>query len=117
MGERIIRDGPYFEQFSIGKELEHPRTVTVHGDEFYHLVKTLGFNDQPIHYNYYYARSQGYMNIILPGPIVFALVFTLTRQEISWNGINLGAEHIRHNLPVYPGDTLRAHSVVLNVKE
>lgn len=116
MSERV-KERLCFEQFSPGQQLEHSRTITLHGDEFYQLVRMLGFSDQQIHTNEFYARSWGFRREILPRPIVFALVFQLTRAEISWNGINLGAEHLRHNLPVYPGDTLGAYSTVLNVKE
>ncbi len=116
MSERV-KERLCFEQFSPGQQLEHFRTITLHGDEFYQLVKTLGFSDQQIHTNEFYARSLGFRREILPGPIVFALVFQLTRAEISWNGINLGAAYVKHNLPVYPGDTLSAVSKVVRVGE
>lgn len=105
----------YFNQFSPDQGVRHPRSVGVTREEFVRLVEVLKFSDQPIHVDAEYAKEQGFNDIILPGPIVYALVFQLTRRELSWYGINLGTDNMRHLLPVYPGDILHASSTVTRV--
>lgn len=75
--------GPYFEDFHPDELLIHPERIKVTRELFTQLVKLMGFQDQEIHVNPEYAIAQGYRDIILLGPIVYTLVFQLTRQQIS----------------------------------
>lgn len=104
--------GPYFEDFNLGEILEHDGEVKLDRQLFAKLVEDNGFDDQAIHIDKSHAISEGYNDIILPGPIVYTLVFRLSRRDVSWIGINVGTDSIKHLKPVYPGDTLRAFSEV-----
>ena len=113
--ERV--SGPYFGEFAPEQEIVHPRSIEVTRKLFTELVDKLCFADQRIHVDQAYARSQGYADVILPGPIVYTLVFQLTRREISWSGLNSQTEMLRHPSAVYPEDTLFAKSVILGIGE
>lgn len=112
-----VERGPFFEDFHEGQLIDHPGEINLNKDTFDRLVKQLGFDDQLIHVDPDYAKSQGFEDIILPGPIVYALVFRLSRRDVSWSGINRQTEKMKHHEPVYPGDILTANSEVISVGE
>lgn len=109
--------GPYYEDFRLGEVLEHQGEFTLTPDIFGQLVTLNGFDDQAIHVDRDHAISQGYRDIILPGPIVYTVVFRLTRRDVSWVGINVKTESMVHKAAVYPNDTLRARSTVEGLDE
>jgi len=104
--------GHYFEDFRLGEILEHEGEARLERDLFVKLVEENGFADQAIHADREYAISQGYRDIILPGPIVYTIVFRLTRRDVSWIEINVGTDGMKHREAVYPEDTLKAVSEV-----
>lgn len=110
MTERV---GPFFEDFLVGQEIVHAGEEEVSRERFNELVKCLGYDDQPIHFDPEDAKSKGFRDVILPGPIVYNLVFRLTRRDVSWDIINLGTDALKHLKPVYPEDILRARSTVI----
>jgi len=107
----------YFEDFNVGETLDHEREVLLTKDLFTRLVEVNGFADQAIHVDKDYAISQGYRDIILPGPIIYLVVFGLTRRDVSWIGLNVGTDNMKHKAAVYPDDTLKAKSTVTDLSE
>ncbi|MBI4091789.1 MAG: hypothetical protein HY427_01095 [Candidatus Levybacteria bacterium] len=107
----------YFEDFTLGEFLEHEGQVKLERNLFIKLVLENGFADQTIHVDRDYAISQGYKDIILPGPIVYTIIFRLTRRDVSWIGLNVGTDKMKHTAAVYPEDTLRAKSSVSELSE
>ena len=103
---RQIERGPFFEDFQPEQVLGHPSEIQLTRDIFQELVRRLEFDDQLIHVDPEYARAEGYRDIILPGPIVYALVFRLSRRQVSWSGLNVRTDSMVHKYPVYPDDTL-----------
>ncbi|MEK7501914.1 MAG: MaoC/PaaZ C-terminal domain-containing protein [Patescibacteria group bacterium] len=114
---RQIERGPFFEDFQPEQVLGHPSEIQLTRDIFQELVRRLEFDDQLIHVDPEYARAEGYRDIILPGPIVYALVFRLSRRQVSWSGLNVRTDSMVHKYPVYPDDTLRANSRVVSIGE
>jgi len=111
----MVERAGYFEDFTVGETLKHEGEVLLTRDLFTRLVDVNGFADQAIHIDRDYAISQGYRDIILPGPIIYLIVFRLTRREVSWIGLNVGTDNMKHKAPVYPCDTLKAKSTVTDL--
>lgn len=109
--------GNFFEDFVLGQQLPHspPRTVTT-GDVA--LYTALFGSRFAISSSDPFARSLGLPAAPLDSMLVFHLVFGRTVAEVSRNAIaNLGYAGVRFGVPVYPGDTLQADSVVLGLKQ
>jgi len=109
--------GNFFEDFQPGQELVHatPRTVTA-GDVALHTAlygSRFAMNSSAA-----FARACGLREAPLDDLAVFHIVFGKTVADVSLNAVaNLGYADVRFGAPVWPGDTLRAKSTVLGVKE
>ena len=109
--------GNYFEDLTTGLELEHavPRTVT-EGDAALYIALTA--DRYPLHCDAEFARSLGFRREVVNDLLVFHTVFGKSVPDISLNAIaNLGYADVRFGAPVYPGDTIRAHTTVLGRRE
>jgi len=111
------RSGNFFEDFRLGQRLEHPvpRTATA-GDAALHLALT--GSRFPVPCADTAARALGLKAAPLDDWLAFHLVFGRTVADISLNALaNLGYAEGRFGEPVYPGDTLRAVSEVIGLRE
>jgi 2-methylfumaryl-CoA hydratase len=109
--------GNFFEDFRTGQVIQHatPRTIT-EGDASVYTALT--GDRRPIHCSAELARSLGYVRERLHDLLVFHMVFGKTVADISLNAVaNLGYADVRFLRAVYPGDTLRAVSEVLGLRE
>jgi 2-methylfumaryl-CoA hydratase len=109
--------GNYFEDFRLGQVLQHatPRTLT-DGDSALYVALTGSryalFSAEP------FANNCGLPMGPLDPLLVFHTVFGKTVPDISLNAVaNLGYADGRFLLPVQAGDTLRAESEVIGLKE
>jgi 2-methylfumaryl-CoA hydratase len=109
--------GNFFEDFQVGDELIHatPRTVTEADAAMY-----VGLNGS--RYAMYsadtFAQDCGLECAPIDPLLAFHIVFGKTVPDISLNAVaNLGYADGRFLRPVYPGDTLRAVSEVIGLKE
>lgn len=109
--------GNFFEDFSVGQRFGHaiPRTITT-GDTALYLALT-GMR-QPVHCSEPLARALGHPACPVDDLLVFHVAFGKTVPDISYNAIaNLGYADVQFREPVYVGDTLRAQSEVIGLKE
>jgi len=109
--------GNFFEDFHIGQVLNHatPRTVTEGDVALYTALYGSRFAVQS---SDAFARAIGYERNPVDDLLVFHIVFGKTVPDISLNAVaNLGYADCRFLRPVYPGDTLRARSEVIGLKE
>lgn len=109
--------GNYFEDFSIGQVLQHPipRTLT-EGDAALYIALT--GDRYPLHCDAEFARRLGYSRETINDLLVFHTVFGKSVGDVSLNAVaNLGYAEVRFLAPVYPGDTLRADSTIIGLKE
>lgn len=116
MNEKVRR-GNFFEDFQLGQEIAHatPRTLG-EGDAALYLA--LYGSRFPLHCSDDFARKLGYRRAPLDDWLVFHMVFGRTVADISWNAVsNLGYADGRLGVPVYPGDTIRATSRVIGLRE
>jgi 2-methylfumaryl-CoA hydratase len=111
------RAGNFFEDFRVGQEIRHatPRTIG-EGDAALYLALTgsrfLQHGSDP------FARANGLPRAPVEDLLAFHVVFGKTVPDVSLNAVaNLGYADGRFLAPVYPGDTLRARSAVIGLKE
>ncbi len=107
----------YFEDFAPGQVIDHavPRTVSGGERALYHALyparHALTSSDE-------FARACGLPAAPLDELAAFHLVFGKTVPDISLNAVaNLGYAEGRWLRPVLPGDTLRARSEVIGVRQ
>ena len=109
--------GRYLDQFEPGEQIEHwpGRTVTEADDLMFCM---LTMNHHPLHTNLEYAEGTQFGRRVVSGPFVYSLVFGMTVPVVSGKAIaNLATTDLRHTGPVFHGDTLTAHTEVLEVRE
>ncbi len=109
--------GRFFEDYRLGEVIAHavPRTVSGGERALYHALyparHALYSSDE-------FARACGLAASPMDDLIAFHTVFGKTVPDVSLNAVaNLGYAEGRWLLPVYPGDTLRAESTVIGLKE
>jgi len=109
--------GRFFEDYSIGQVIEHavPRTVSGGERALYHSL-------YPARHALYssdaFAQDCGLPASPIDDLAAFHVVFGKTVPDVSLNAVaNLGYAEGRWLKPVYPGDTLRAASEVIGLKQ
>lgn len=109
--------GRFFEDYALGEVIRHAVPRTLGGGEraLYHaLYPARG----AVYSSDEFARSVGLRASPLDDLIAFHTVFGKTVPDISLNAVaNLGYAEGRWLKPVWPGDTLRAESEVIGLKE
>lgn len=109
--------GKYLEEFSKGQVIKHATTKTIL-DCDNNLFTLLTMNHHPVHLNKEYCKKQQHGQILVVGTYVFSLVVGFSVPDISGKAIaNLDYEFIKHNAPVFIGDTLCAETEILEVRE
>ncbi len=109
--------GNFFEDFHVGQKLVHatPRTLTVGDQALYTALYGSRFVLQS---SDAFAQSVGLPRAPLDDLLVFHTVFGKTVPDVSLNAVaNLGYAEGKFLKPVYPGETLSAHSEVIGLKE
>jgi acyl dehydratase len=105
--------GTYYEDHEPGRRFVHHwgRTLTQH-DVIDFATMTSQYN--PLHFNVEYARSKGHPDVVAPGLLVYNVVLGLSVEDLSEaGGPFLSLTGVTFLMPVYPGDTLTAESVVI----
>ena len=109
--------GRFFEDYRLGEVITHavPRTLSGGERAVYHALYpargALYSSDE-------FARACGLPQSPMDDLIAFHTVFGKTVPDISLNAVaNLGYAEGRWLAPVWPGDTLRAESWVIGLKE
>jgi 2-methylfumaryl-CoA hydratase len=113
----MSRSGNFFEDFRVGQTFRHatPRTIT--GGDVALYIGLTG-SRVPLHCATPFARRLGYRGQTVDDLLVFNIAFGKTVPEISLNAVaNLGYADARFIEPVYPGDTLRAVSSVIGLRQ
>lgn len=110
--------GRYFDEWAVGERLVHDlrRTVT-ETDNL--LFSTMTHNPQPLHLDAEAARASEFGQILVNGTFTFALMIGLSVGDTTMGTLvaNLGYDKLVMPAPVFIGDTLRAESEVVELKE
>ncbi|MEM6410785.1 MAG: MaoC family dehydratase [Pseudomonadota bacterium] len=109
--------GNYFEDFHVGMEIIHATPLTVSEGDI-SLYRALTGSRHAIFSSVPFATTNGFDRMPLDPLLAFHVVFGKTVPDISLNAVaNLGYAEGRFPIGVYPGDTLRAVSNVIGVKQ
>ena len=110
--------GRFFDAWHIGDRIEHEirRTVT-ETDNL--LFSTMTHNPQPLHLDVEAARESEFGQILVNGTFTFALMVGLSVGDTTLGTLvaNLGYDRLVMPKPVFIGDTVRATSEVIGLKE
>ena len=110
--------GRVFDEWSIGDLIAHEirRTVT-ETDNL--LFTTMTHNPQPLHLDLEAAKASEFGQILINGTFTFALMVGLSVGDTTLGTLvaNLGYDKLVMPKPVFIGDTLRATSEVIALKE
>jgi acyl dehydratase len=119
VGENRYREtfGRYYEEFQVGDVYEHRpgRTVTQNENIWFTL---LTMNTHPMHFDEEYAKASEFGKCIVCSPFTVALMVGMSVSDVSQKAIaNLGWGDIKLTHPLFAGDTLYAHSEVLQKRD
>ena len=110
--------GKYFDEWAVGDTLAHEirRTVT-ETDNLLFTVMT--HNPQPLHLDIEAAKTSEFGQILVNGTFTFSLMVGLSFGDTTLGTLvaNLGYDKLVMPKPVFIGDTLRAESEVVGLKE
>jgi acyl dehydratase len=110
--------GKFFDEWTIGDTLTHDirRTVT-ETDNL--LFTTMTHNPQPLHIDVEAAKASEFGQILVNGTFTFSLMVGLSVGDTTLGTLvaNLGYDKLVMPKPVFIGDTLRATSEVIALKE
>ena len=108
----------YYDQSQVGDRITHAlrRTVT-ETDNL--LFSTMTHNPQPLHIDAEAAKASEFGQILVNGTFTFSLMVGLSVGDTTLGTLvaNLGYDKLVMPKPVFLGDTLRATSEVIGLKE
>lgn len=110
--------GRYLEDWTAGDRIIHEirRTVT-ETDNL--LFSVMTHNPQPLHLDVEAARASEFGQILVNGTFTFALMIGLSVGDTTLGTLvaNLGYDKLSMPKPVFIGDTMRAETEVVEVRE
>ena len=110
--------GKHFDEWTVGETIEHPlrRTVT-ETDNL--LWSTMTHNPQPLHIDAEAAKASEFGRILVNGTFTFSLMVGLSVGDTTLGVLvaNLGYDKLVMPKPVFLGDTLRAETEVVELRE
>lgn len=110
--------GRHYDEWAVGDRVEHPirRTVT-ETDNL--LFSTMTHNPQPLHLDAEAARASEFGQILVNGTFTFALMVGLSVGDTTLGTLvaNLGYDKLVMPHPVFIGDTLRASTEVVELRD
>lgn len=110
--------GLFFEQFNVGQVFEHEirRTVT---DMDNILFSSLTYNPAAIHIDHAYAATTEFGKPLMNSIFTLGLVIGLSVQDTTLGTTiaNLGMTDTTFPKPVFAGDTIRARTTVVELRD
>jgi acyl dehydratase len=110
--------GLYFDEFSVGQIIDHPirRTVTETDNV---LFTTMTHNPAALHLDAEYMKGTEFGRPIVNSCLTLSLMVGISVNETTHLTAvaNLGWDEVRFPKPVFPGDTLRIQTEVLELRE
>jgi acyl dehydratase len=110
--------GLQYEEFYVGQEFQHPWTRTVTEMDNV-LFTTLTMNVQPLHLDAEFAAKTEFGKPLVNSIFTLGLIVGISVNDttIGTTVGNLGFTDVRFPKPVFAGDTLRARTKILSVRE
>lgn len=108
--------GRVLEDFQEGDVFVHPRGLTI-TSAFALEFATTFHEANPLYLNREFAKAHGFRDLLVSPLLTMNVALSLGVQNDSEKAIaNLGYYNVKFCAPVYPDDTLRAYTKVLQVK-
>jgi len=110
--------GRFYDEWTLGDRIRHqPHRTVTETDNL--LISTLTHNPQPLHLDAEYAATTEFGRIVVNGTFTFALMVGLSVSDTTLGTLvaNLGYDKVRMPAPVFIGDTLRAETEVIGLKD
>lgn len=106
--------GRWFEEFQPGTAIDHARTVAVTQADNLAFCQ-LTHNRQPLHLDETAARQAGFPKVLVNGLYTFSVAVGVSVDDTTAGTLvaNLGYADVEHPKPVFPGDTLRFRTEVV----
>jgi acyl dehydratase len=110
--------GLYYEEFSVGQTFDHPWTRTVTEMDNV-LFSSLTLNVQPLHLDAHFSAETEFGQRLVNSIFTLGLMVGISVNDTTVGTTvgNLGFTDIRFPKPVFHGDTLRAKTKVLSMRE
>jgi acyl dehydratase len=110
--------GLFFEEFAEGMTFDHPlsRTVTEYDNVSFSL---LTMNTQPLHIDFDFASKTEWGKPLVNSLFTLGLMIgmTVTDTTLGTTVGNLGMSDVKFPKPVFHGDTLRAKTKVISLRD
>ena len=110
--------GKFYDAWRVGERIEHEirRTVT-ETDNL--LFTTMTHNPQPLHLDVEAAKASEFGRILVNGTFTFALMVGLSVGDTTLGTLvaNLGYDKLVMPHPVFIGDTMRAETEVVSLRD
>lgn len=104
----------YFEEISVGDVIEHEQSRTIYAAEAA-LTSALFHHHNPLYLDMTRASEHGHSDILVNPFFLFNLVLGISVRDLTEHaGPFLGSDSIEFLDHVYPGQSVRARSEVLN---
>ena len=110
--------GKFFDQFVVGEVITHQVTRTVTETDNL-LFTALTHNTQPLHLDAEFAAKSEFGHILVNSIFTFGLMIGVSVTDTTLGTLvaNLGYDKVRMPKPVFIGDTLRAETEVIALKD
>lgn len=106
--------GLSFEEFVVGDVFKHWPGKTI-SESDNNIFTLLTMNPHPVHFDVEYCSKSQHGKILVVGTLVFSLVASMTVSVVSGKAIaNLEYEFVKHEGPVFIGDTIYAETTILD---
>ncbi|RUQ38934.1 MAG: MaoC family dehydratase [Candidatus Competibacteraceae bacterium] len=108
--------GRYLDEFVPGQVFVHPRGYTFERGPMLDFARVF-MQCNPLYLNLEYAKAHGFPDLPASPQMIFNVVLSLGVHNDSEKAIaNLGYYNVQFLRPVYPGDTLRGYTKVMDRK-
>lgn len=110
--------GLYYEEFKVGMKFEHPWTRTVTEMDNI-LFSSLTMNVQPLHLDAHFSAKTPYGKQLVNSIFTLGLIIGISVNDTTTGTTlgNLGMTEVRFPKPVFHGDTLRATTEIIGMRE
>ena len=110
--------GRYFDEWQVGDRIDHAITRTVTETDNL-LISALTHNPQPMHLDYELASKSDFGRPIVNSVFTFGLMVGVSVTDTTLGTLiaNLGFDKVTFPSPVFIGDTLRAETECIAVRE
>lgn len=107
--------GRWYEEFAPGQAIEHAVVVPVTLEDNVAFCR-ITRNTQPLHLDAAAAHAAGFPAVLVNGLYTFSVAVGVSVEDTTLGTLvaNLGYADVEHPKPVFPGDTLRFRTEVVD---